>query len=485
MIKKYLDKYRNMSEAVKASFFFTICSFVQKGIALLTTPIFTRMLSTSEYGNYTVYQSWYAIAIIFCTLHIEHGTFNTGLIKYEDKKKQFISSLLGLTSVLTVAFFLLVFWLKNSFGILDDLTDFMLLAMFLQILFVPSFSVWSANERFNFRYKKVVAFTLAYAILNPLLSIALIYFTKDGSNARIAGMVLAQILIGGYFYLYLIKEGKCFLSKIFWKFSISFSLPLIPHYLSETILQQADRLMIAYYIGTSEAAIYAVAYTISMMVTYVSNAINQSFLPYLYQAIKNSNVSKIKNVQKSLLILVFLACVAAMVFAPEILLIFATKDYSPAIDAIPPIVISTFFIFVYNHFCYVEMYFEKNMFIMIASIIAALLNIILNAIFIPTFGFVAAGYTTLASYIVFCFLHYFMYKKILLINKMKDLYDIKFLSMICIVAVIMTLFMQLIYNYILLRYSIIAVALLVCILFRKRIIIFVKTLTKDKDKTSI
>lgn len=485
MIKKYFDKFTNMSEAVKASFFFTICSFVQKGIALLTTPIFTRLLSTSEYGNYTVYQSWYAIAIIFCTLHIEHGAFNTGLIKYEDRKKQFISSLLGLTSLLTAIFFLLVFWIRNAFGILDDVTDFMLLAMFLQIFFVPSFSVWSANERFNFRYKKVVAFTLAYAILNPLLSIGLIYITKDGSNARIAGMVLAQILIGGYFYLYLIKEGKCLFNKVFWKFSISFSLPLLPHYLSETILQQADRLMIAFYIGKSEAAIYAVAYTISMMVTYVSNAINQSFLPYLYQSIKSNSVSTIKNVQKSLLIIVFAACVIAMTFAPEILMIFATKDYSSAIEAIPSIVISTFFIFLYNHFCYVEMYFEKNMFIMVASIIAALLNIVLNSIFIPIFGFVAAGYTTLTSYIMFCCFHYFMYRRILLANGLKDFYDIKFLCYISIVAVAATLFMQLIYNYILLRYLIIVATLLICIILRNRIANFLKFFSKDTDKTNV
>lgn len=470
VLKKYLSKFTNMSEATKASFFFTICSFVQKGIALLTTPVFTRLLSTTEYGNYTVYQSWYAIAIIFCTLHVEHGTFSTGLIKYENIKKRFAASLLGLTTTLTIIFFLLALWLKNVYGLLSDISNFMLLAMFLQILFVPSFSVWSANERFNFRYKKVIAFTLAYAILNPLLSIALIYITKDGSNARIAGMVIAQIIIGGYFYLYLLKEGKCFFSKELWKFSILFSLPLIPHYLSETILQQADRLMIAFYIGKSEAAIYAVAYTISMMVTYVSNAINQSFLPYLYQSIKSDDTSKIKTIQKELLILVLAACVLAMIFAPEILTVFATSDYSSAIEAIPPIVVSTYFIFLYNHFCYVEMYFEKNIFIMVASIAAALLNVILNSVFIPIFGFVAAGYTTLISYMAFCSLHYFMYKRIVKQKKLKSFYDVKALLVISTAAVFITVVMKMIYNYIMLRYLIIVGILVICGIYKNKII---------------
>ena len=188
---------------------------------------------------------------------------------------------------------------------------------------------------------------------------------------------------------------------------------------------------------------------------------------------------KIKNIQKTLFILVFTLCVIAMIFAPEILMIFATKDYAPAIDAMPAIVISTFFIFVYNHFCYIEMYFEKNMFIMIASIITALLNIILNSIFIPTFGFIAAGYTTLASYIVFCFLHYFMYKKILLANSLKELYNIKVLCIISIVALIVTFFMQLIYDYALLRYSIILAILFISIMFRNSIIAFIKNVYNE------
>lgn len=466
---RYLDKYKNMSEPVKASMYFTICSFVQKGIALLTTPIFTRLLTTSEYGSYTIYQSWYAIAVIFCTLHIEHGAFNTGVIKFEDNKKQFVSSLIGLTSVLTFTFFIAIALLKFSFGLFSDVTVFMLVAMFLQIMFVPAFSVWSANERFNYRYKQVVLFTLAYAILNPLISIGLLNITNGGSDARIAGIVISQVLIGGYFFLYLIKEGKCLYKFEYWKFSIFFCLPLIPHYLSETILTQADRLMIASFIGESEAAIYAVAYTISTMVMYVSNAINQSFMPFLYKSIKSTETQKVKSIQKSLLILILFVCIVAMAFAPEILMVFATKDYSTAVNAIPPVVISTFFIFAYNHFSYVEMYYEKNIFVMIASLIAALVNVGLNALFIPLFGFVAAGYTTLISYILFCVLHYFMYKKILVDNKMEDLYDVKFFAVMSTIAVICTAGMQFIYSNAIIRYLVIVVLFFVCILFKSKI----------------
>lgn len=51
-MNKLLVKYRSIPVQVKASLWFLICAFLQKGISFITTPIFTRLLSTSEYGQY-------------------------------------------------------------------------------------------------------------------------------------------------------------------------------------------------------------------------------------------------------------------------------------------------------------------------------------------------------------------------------------------------------------------------------------------------
>ena len=108
-------------------------------------------------------------------------------------------------------------------------------------------------------------------------------------------------------------------------------------------------------------------------------------------------------------------------------------------------------------------------FIMIASLIAALVNVGLNALFIPLYGFVAAGYTTLISYIIFCVLHYFMYKKILLDNKLDGLYDVRFFAVMGIIAVICTVGMQFIYSNAIIRYFVIFVLFFICILFNSKI----------------
>ena len=59
--KALLKKYQNLNRAVKASFWFLVCSFFQKGVAFITTPIFTRLFTADQYGIYSVYQSWSSV----------------------------------------------------------------------------------------------------------------------------------------------------------------------------------------------------------------------------------------------------------------------------------------------------------------------------------------------------------------------------------------------------------------------------------------
>ncbi|MDS9385551.1 polysaccharide biosynthesis C-terminal domain-containing protein, partial [Streptococcus pneumoniae] len=86
---------------------------------------------------------------------------------------------------------------------------------------------------------------------------------------------------------------------------------------------------------------------------------------------------------------------------PEIIQLFAPKQYYEAIRIIPPVALSVYFMFLYPIFGNIEFYFEANHFVMWASIGGAIMNIFLNFIFLKHFGYIAAGYTTLFCYILF------------------------------------------------------------------------------------
>ena len=467
-LKKY---YSKLSAPVKASIFFTICNILQRGVSLITAPIFTRLLTTEQYGLYSVYNSWYSIISIFATFNLSYGVFIRGITKYDDDRDKFTSAMQGLSTTITVIFFVIYIIAHDYWNQLFELPTVFIVMMFIELLFVPAFAFWSNLQRNEYKYTALVIVTLAMSVANPILGIVAVLLTEHKAEARVITSVLVQVCVGLIFYIIQFYRGKKFYVKKYWKYALTFNIPLIPHYLSMTVLQQADRLMISKLVGNSEAAIYSVAYTVSTIMTLVTQAINNSFTPYTYQMIKAKNYKKIGNAANLLLILVGCGCIFAIAFGPEIIKIMAPVEYYDAIWIIPPVAISVYFMFLYPLFGNIEFYFEETKFTMFASCIGAVLNVVLNAIFIPIFGYYAAGYTTLVCYILFAVAHYFVYKNICNKKISKDkIYDGKFIVILSVILVLAMIVMTFVYEFVLIRYAIILIILVVLFIKRTKII---------------
>lgn len=477
-MRRFIQKYQDLSAPVKASLWFVVSNIIQKGASLFSTPIFTRLLTTEQYGIYSVYQSWYSIIAIFATLNLSAGVYNNGMIKWPNDRKRFTSSMQGLSTSITILLFIVYLLGQDFWNRLLNLNSVFIFAMFVELLFVPAFNYWAAGQRFDYHYRALVIVTVIIAVFSPVIGVIAVLSTDYKAEARVLAFVFVQVCVGLVFYIKNVADGKCYFNKQYWKFALSFNLPLIPHYLSQTILNQVDRIMIQRMIGSSDAALYSVAYSMAMMFNIVTNAINNSFIPYTYKAIHDKKYQNLKNNASFLVFMIAVACVLVTAFAPEFIRIFAAEEYYEAYQVIPPIAISLLFIFMTGLFGNVEFYFEQTWFIMIASSVAAVLNIILNYLAIPVWGYAAAGYTTLICYIILTVAHYLAYKTFLNLNRKKgddlpsDFYDIGALAKIAAGALASMVMVSLIYQKPWARYSLIL--LVVSILAWKRDIILRK-----------
>ena len=70
MISEMILKYKKMSTAVKCSLWFTVANIIQRGVNVIVTPIYTRLLTTEEYGLYSVFMAWFEILVIFATMYL-------------------------------------------------------------------------------------------------------------------------------------------------------------------------------------------------------------------------------------------------------------------------------------------------------------------------------------------------------------------------------------------------------------------------------
>lgn len=467
-VYKLKIKYDGLSVNVKASLWFLVSAFFQRGISVITTPIFTRLMTTSEYGEFSVFYSWYGIITIFVTLNLFFGVYVRGLVKYEEERKIFSSSLEGLTLVLTIAWLGIYLIFSKFFNGLFSLTTIQMLCMFLIIWSNSAFSFWAAEQRVDLNYKMLVELSVIAVIATPMSQIVLMFLVEDKVMARIYGMALVNAILYIPLFVKQMKLGRVFYSKKYWRYALSFNIPLIPHYLSQTVLNSADRLMINEMIGASEAGIYSLAYSVSQIMTIFNSSLMQTIEPWLYKKIKNKQVNEISKVAYPAFILIAIVNLFLIAFAPEVVAIFAPTTYYDAIWVIPPIAMSVFFQFTYTFFAVFEFYYEKTQYITMATMGGAILNIGLNYIFIKKYGYYAAGYTTLICFIVYAIFHYcFMDKLIKKHHSNKTVYSLKVLFSIASGFLLAGFLLLVTYSYPVIRYGSIVLILIILTIKRK------------------
>lgn len=485
MFRKLCKKYKNISNVVKAGLWFTICNFLQKGINFITIPVFTRIMTTEEYGFYSIYSSWHSVITVFATLHLSYYVFNRGLVKYENDRERFVVSLQSLSATITLVFVAIYLIFRHHINAYIGMPTTMMLCMMVQIFFEPPVLYWTARKRFEYKYQAVIFVTLALSILNPVIGIILIKCSvfKDAAIARVFSIALISMVFGSAFGINIIKKARNVFNTRYWRYALGFNLPLIPHYLSTTILSSADRIMIGDMVGKSEAGIYSVAYSIGMVCTLFSQAINQAYLPWLYKRMKKEEYSGISGISNTFLLIMLCILTMIICFAPEVVWIVGSEKYMEAIWAIPPICGSIYFIFLQNLFANVEYYFEKTKLIAAASVGVAVLNILLNYIFIQLFGYLAAGYTTLFCYIAYSVVHFFVMKRICVQNNINVnlMFNLKIVIGLSVLMLAATGIMLFIYRSRYLRYGVFAVLLAVCLLKRDYIIRIVRTIKASES----
>lgn len=475
IINNLITKWKNMGIELKASFAYTFCSVLQNGLAFLTLPLFTRLLSTSQYGQATVYSSWENLIAIFVTLNLAYGSFDTAMIKYEEHREKYMAAVNGLCTALCLVFVVIYLPFAKLLNKLFELPTFIMLIMIGSILANNSLLCWYKKLRFEYRYQKVVLVTLSLTVVSVLLQLAFIMLSEEKGYARIIGIALTNILFGGCIYLYYLRREKLFYDKQFWSYALSFNVPLIAYYVSQIIFNTSDRIMISHFSGMDKAAIYSVAYNLAVVLNVVLNSINASYTPWLYTRIKDGNGENNKKVTIAIAMIMSVLLLGIIACAPELIEIMASEKYAQAKWVVPPVAMSILYLFYAQLFIAIEFYFEEKKYLVYGTILSAIINIILNVICIPVFGFIAAAYTTLASYIVFVVMNYYMYKKIIIKRNMKDdLFNYRLLILIAVLFMACGFGLMALYNTVIIRYVIIAISGIIVLIKRNAMMVVYK-----------
>lgn len=485
-IKKIFKKYNYLPIAAKATLWFIFCSTLQKCISLITTPIFTRLMSTEQYGQYSIYNSWLQIFNIITTLRLNYAVFNKGMSKYKKNRDDYASTMQSLTFMITVGIFVIYLMFHKQINALTELPTFIMVAIFVELLFTPAIDFWTVRKRYEYIYKPVVFRTLIMSFLNASLGVVAVLLSNEKGYARILTCVFVNLIFGISLFIYNRRQSNTWFNKEYAKFAVGFNLPLLLHYISQYMLDQFDRIMIQKIVSVAAAGIYSVAYNAGMILKIVTQSINNAMVPWQYEKLEKKELKELDDVLFIVYVLVAGCCLAFTVFAPEIMKILADEKYYEAVYVIPPVTIGLFFLFMYTTIANVEFFYEQTKFTMYISMTGALLNTITNYIGIKLFGYVAAAYTTLFCYMYFSAGHYIYMtkcvKKALGVEKVFNTKRIIALSMAVLTIGIFIIFF---YDKALIRYSIVTILCVLAFCKRDKIMATLKIVqgvTKKSNK---
>lgn len=440
----------------KAAFYYLICQVLVNGMVFIVTPIFTRMMSKEDYGIVSSFLAWESMLFPIITLNLR-TTITRSKYVFSNENDTFLSSILATSNLFTVIVYLFIELNKQKFVDFFGMDIMYIRVLMLYILFKSAFEYQQIQFKNYHKYKLFVFYSVVSVFSSLILSIVLVQTMDNKLNGRLWGIVFPSIIINLFVLIDIWRRGKRIDFNCV-KFALKMGIPLIPSALSASLLSSSDRVMISKYCTNEETALYSTAYNVYFIAAVIWTALQQAWEPWLNDNLASKNYENIKKYSKLLVIVYGILVVGIMLVSPEIILFLGGKDYYEAIWVMPPVILAMVFQFLYTFYFNIEYFYGETYVISAGTFMAACINLILNRIFIPQFGYLAASYTTLVSYAIMFFYHYLIVKKKL---KKDYIFDNKHLFGMIIVLMILQILIAFMYKVYLLRYAFILLYMII------------------------
>ena len=400
--------------AVKSGIFFVVCQMLIRGISFATTPIYTRLLSTEQFGQIRVYESWLQIAVPIMSLCLWRSVERA---KYDMREKfdSYTSAVQNLSYISIALMTGICLLFKPQIQKLCGMDDVMLYTAFGYIFSYTSVLYMNRREKQSMRYKFATAASVLLVVPATVISIGWLYIGNVRGefdqlvHYRILGFYIPQIIGGLIIALIMAVQGKKLFSLKYWKYGLLYSIPLIPEVLSIQIMNQADKLMVTAMTGDIKGSVFAVATTVSYIIWILEDSVRNALLPWMI------TIGESRDICNSWSVLMHgfgVISWALVLFAPEIILILGGHKYIDAIYLVAPMVTGTLFRFYSYSYTAIQNYHKKTASVAASTVSVMFLNVFLNYLGILWFGYQAAAYTTAFSYMALMIIQAFMEKRL-------------------------------------------------------------------------
>ncbi|MFY9357013.1 MAG: oligosaccharide flippase family protein [Defluviitoga tunisiensis] len=403
-----MNQYKSL---IKNSVLFAIGSIGSKAIQFFMLPLYTRMLTTSDYGQLDVLQTTISLLIPLITFQAVEAVFRYSVDMRENKSA---SSVLMNGILLCLFGMLISLLLFPVFTRIEPFSSYLL--FFYLILF---FSMMNGILRQFVRglgtIKAFVASDLAYAASFVTFNIIFLVYLKMGLKGYFLSMLLAHLintfilLVFGNVFKYL--NFKSF-DKSFMKTMLIYSIPLIPNGLMWWVMSVSDRYILTYYMGFDATGIYSVSYKFPSLITLVNGIFFMAWqLSAMQEYGKEGYEDFYKNIFGVLSSLLFLVTGLILLILKPLMSVFVADAFYESWKYVPMLLLGTVFQAFSSFFGTNYTASKKTKGAFTTTVVGAAVNVGLDFLLIPFWGIQAAAFSTLLGYVATCLMRVFDSKK--------------------------------------------------------------------------
>lgn len=395
-----MDKRNDSRRTVKTALLNTIANVLSLVVGVVMVPVIARVIPQDDYGIASTFQATRNTVVILFTLAV-YAYVNKAMLEFSKEKKDYIFTIVMFCVGMIGALFLISVPFRRILQKILVLDDFLYVYLFVSCLIFALYSIGDYYCIFHNKSLVIFFIVLCCGPVSQFLSVGLACVMPEKKYiGRVLGLDATYAAVALVLVVWLFLSGRRHFRKRYIARTLHFTVPVIPHLLSQMVLTQCDLIMIKYYEGNAKSAIYSMAHTVGFLAFTVMSQIMAVWQPWAYRRLEENDRGSIRKNSGIMLLVGTYLTIGLLTVSPELIRIFLTEDYLPCIYVVPPLVLAMFFQFGYMFFYALEYYYKKAEWIAAASIAAALLNLVLNFLFIPRYGYMAAGYTTVASYLV-------------------------------------------------------------------------------------
>jgi O-antigen/teichoic acid export membrane protein len=404
-----------------------------RSLSFILLPLYSNLISTIEFGDYSLLMSVYAILQVFFQFGM-FGALNKFYIeeKSDEKKALIFSSILNSIIIIGISFTIMLWFFSTyiSYSVFStsNFKDLLILTSFALLFETVAFYILSLLKTMG-RPRMVVIFSSIGAVLNLLLNIIFVYYLK----LSVLGIILAQLISGIILLIillpmiknaYLFKIDKNILNIVF-----KFSFPLLLANLCMAGSNVADRFILNIYSGREQVGIYSFSYRIALIMSIFITSFITAWNPFSLNLYHSSEYKLRfgtvfnKLIAASCLVLIIVTLFADTLFDINMLGIhFFNSNYRSGIVIIPIVMIGYIFNGISSYYSVYPTVSNKSYHLLISEFLAFSTNVLFNIILIPLLGIIGAALSTAAGFLVGCLYLFFVSKKKIIIEyRIKDL----------------------------------------------------------------